>query len=268
MIKLNFRKKENGVPILSKQEIEDLAVGVLGSYKPDLVDKPGVLDMELFIENYAELDMDYQDLTHDSSILGMTVFNDCSIPIYDAKNDKAKRIEVREGTVIIDNSLLLEGKSRRERFTLAHESAHWFLHRQIYLKDNNQINLFDILDKEQKKIPVIKCRTSDIAGGSSRSLNTDNDWLEWQADYMASALLMPKNSFAKIARDKFKSAKISKGFYQIGRSFQMDLWIEGTTRELADIFQVSFAAAKIRLKNLGFIRDENNQEQNLFGDIK
>ena len=61
LISLDFRTKKNGVPILSKKEIEDIAEQVLYSYKPTLVTEPGVLDVELFVESYAELEMDYKD---------------------------------------------------------------------------------------------------------------------------------------------------------------------------------------------------------------
>lgn len=264
MISLDFRKKKNGVPVLSKDKIEILAKQVLNSYKPNLIFNPGVLDVELFIEDYASLEIDYQDLTHDGSILGMTVFNDCNIPVYDAENNKAKRILVNEGTVLIDNGLLEEEQLRRGRFTLAHEAAHWFLHRHMYIQDKNQISLFDDLSMEQKKLPVIKCRTSDIGYGKRKQLITDHDWIEWQADYMASVLLMPKNAFITAARDKFQSSKIVKDFYQMGTDSEIDLDIRVIAYELADLFQVSFTATIIRLINLGFIKEEQDQRRSLF----
>lgn len=264
LISLDFIKKKNGVPVLSKDKIEVLAEQVLSSYKPDLIFNPGVLDVELFIEDYANLEMDYQDLTHDGSILGMTVFNDCKIPVYDANNNKAKRISVNEGTVIIDNSLLEEEQLRRGRFTLAHEAAHWFLHRHMYIQDKNQISMFDGLEMEQRKLPVIKCRTSDIAYGMRKTLSTDDDWIEWHADYMASAMLMPKTAFVAATRDKFQSAKITKDFHQMGTDFEMDLWASVMAYELADLFQVSVTATNIRLINLGFIKEKQDQRRSLF----
>jgi hypothetical protein len=83
MIRVDFRTKKNGVPILSKDEIEYIAEAVLRDYKPELLDNPGVMDVEHFSECYASLEMDYKDLTHDHSILGMTVFNNCYIPVYE-----------------------------------------------------------------------------------------------------------------------------------------------------------------------------------------
>lgn len=264
MITLNFRKKKNGVPVLSKEEIEVLAERVISSYKPIRNLEAGALDLEHFIECYMGLNMDYNDLSHNKSILGMIVFDNCKVPVYDVEKAKAKYIPVGEGTVIIDNSLLEEEQLRRGRFTLAHESSHWFLHRQIYQKNKNQISLFDTLEIKEKELPVIKCRTLDIENIGRKKLSTDNEFIEWQADYMASALLMPKNSFTKVTKGKFKSSRIAKGFYEIGTDFEMDIWAEAIAYELADIFEVSVTAVKIRLKNLGFIREQVDQRRSLF----
>ncbi len=124
--------------------------------------------------------------------------------------------------------------------------------------------MFDDIELLEEELPVIKCRTSDIAYGGRKQLNTDEDWIEWQADYMASVLLMPKNAFATAARDKFRYNKIGKDFYQMGTDFEMDLRTEVITYELADLFQVSVTAAKIRLINLGFIKEEQDQRRSLF----
>lgn len=264
MITLDFRKKKNGVPILSKEKIEVLAQRVINSYKPIRNLEVGALDLEHFIECYMGLDMDYKDLSHNRSILGMMVFDNCNVPVYDVDRDKAKYIPVDEGTIIIDNSLLEEEQLRRGRFTLAHEAAHWFLHRQIYQKNKNQISLFDTLEVKEKELPVIKCRTSDIENIGKRKLSTDNEFMEWQADYMASVLLMPKNSFTKVTREKFKSSRITKGFYEMGTNFETDLWAEAMAYELADIFEVSVTAVNIRLKNLGFIREQEDKRGSLF----
>ena len=261
MIQVDFRTKKNGVPILSKDEIEYIAEAVLRDYKPELLDNPGVMDVEHFSECYASLEMDYKDLTHDHSILGMTVFNNCYIPVYDPENDKATEIPVDEGTILIDNSLLEDDQLRRGRFTLGHEAAHWLLHRQIYMVNKNQISLFD--DSEEEKQPVIKCRNTDIECVGKRPLVTDDDWMEWQADYMASALLMPKKAFTKLVKEEFKSVGIHDGYYQMGTDFEKDSWAIVLGYGLADIFEVSVTAAKIRLKNLRFIRDHEERQFSL-----
>lgn len=259
MVNLDFKQKKNGVPVLSKDEIDNLGEIVINDYNPKMLKEASALDVEEFLELYAELEIDYKDLTHNQSILGMTVFNDCNIPVYDAKNNKAKRIPVNEGTVLIDNSLLDEDQLRRGRFTITHEISHWLIHRQVYLVDKNQLSLFDFM--ENQKQPVVKCRTSDIESTKRKKLVTDDDWMEWQADSMASALLMPKSIFVKITRDKFISVGMEKCYYELGSDFEKDLWADLLPYELADIFDVSVTAAKIRLKNLGFIREEQGNHQ-------
>lgn len=259
MVQIDFKTKKNGMPVLSKDEMEVIAEIIIKDYNDKILDEPGVLDVEHFSECYAGLGMDYKDLTHNQSILGMIVFNDCYIPVYDAENNKAKRIPVDEGTILIDNSLLNDDQLRRGRFTLGHEISHWILHRQIYMMNKDQLSLFDYLP-EQKQ-PVIKCRTTDIECTGRKHFASDDDWMEWQADYMASALLMPKRAFTKTVREKFNSAGIKKSCYELGTNTDKDLWSEVLPYELADIFDVSVTAAKIRLKNLNFIKDQQGSQQ-------
>jgi len=249
VIVVNCTTKKNGVPVLSRDEIEYVAEAVLQGYKPKLLDNPGVLDVEHFLECYASAEMDYKDLTHDQSILGMTVFNNCCISVYE--NGKETEIQVDEGTILIDNSLLENDQLRRGRFTLGHEASHWILHRRIFMVNKNQLLLFN--DLEGEKQPLIKCRITDIECAGKKRLVTDDDWIEWQANCMASALLMPRKAFTKAVKGKFKSVGIRDGYYLMGTDSVMDWWVDGLAYDLADIFEVSVTAAKIRLKNLGLI---------------
>lgn len=263
MIDLDFRRKSNGVPILSKAEIETLAEMVIKDYNPKLLEEPGSLDVEDFAEGYADLEMDYKDLTHNQSILGMTVFCNCYIPIYNVEENKAEEIPVDEGTIIVDNSLLNDGQLRRGRFTLGHEISHWLLHRHIYMIDKNQLSLFDFLPNDTQ--PVIKCRSTDIENSGKRQFETDDDWMEWQADYMASALLMPKKAFTRAVKEKFKAMGLKKDYFEVGTDFELNLRAEVLPYELADLFDVSVTAVRIRLKGLNFIREQQENNQSLFG---
>ncbi len=254
MLKISFRRKKNGVPILNKKEIEEIALSLLLDYDPSVLDKPASLDIDHFAECYAGLEMDYHDLTHNQSILGMMVFNDCKVPVYDAEKNKPKLIFAKEGTAIIDNSLLKEEQIRRGRFTVGHETSHWILHRQKFAINKNQMSLFENLEEEK---PVIKCRTCDIENSAYLKRQTekdDDDWLEWQADYLSSALLMPKRTFTGVVIEKFKNMGIRNGYYELGTDINLDLWAESLPYELADLFDVSYTAAKIRLRNLGLIQ--------------
>lgn len=251
MISFKFNSKANGVPILSKNEIEYVAKMILEDYKPKHLTTPTALDIEHLSECYAGLEMDYKDLTHDKSILGMIVFNDGYVPVYDAERNKAERLPVEEGTILIDNSLLEGDQRRRGRFTHCHEVAHWFLHKEIYVVDKNQLSFFDSKPRKTS----IKCRTIDIESPGRKQLVTDDDWMEWQADYLASALLMPEDAFIKAVNDYIRLLGMEDWFKENGIDPDKDMWAEGVAQGIAAIFDVSLTAAKIRLKNLGFKKD-------------
>ncbi len=261
MLQLDFRKKKNGVPILSQLEIDNIAEGLLMDYDPKLLKEPTSLDIELFSETYAELEMDYKDLTPDQSTLGATVFTDGEMPVYDMKRGKWDTVTVEEGTVIIDNSLLNPDQLRRGRFTLGHEIGHWLFHRHMFVVDKNQLTLFDSVPP--KKESYIKCRSSDIENPGGK-IKTDDDWMERHADYFAAALLMPKTTFKKAVQKMFMQVGLLDSHYRLGTDHDLDLWALFLPRDLADIFDVSTAAARIRLKKLGAIIEPKSGPQLLF----
>ena len=64
MISFKFSRKANGVPVLSKSNIEDIAKVILNDYNPKLLNEPTALDVEHLLECYAGLEVDYKNLTH------------------------------------------------------------------------------------------------------------------------------------------------------------------------------------------------------------
>ena len=85
-----------------------------------------------------------------------------------------------ERRIVIDESLDPEenpSKEGRYRFTLAHEGGgHWRLHRHLFAKDPAQVSLFN-----EPATPSVVCRSSQA-----------KEPVEWQADFYASCLLMPR----------------------------------------------------------------------------
>jgi hypothetical protein len=85
-----------------------------------------------------------------------------------------------ERRIVIDESLDPEenrSKEGRYRYTLAHEGGgHWRLHRHLFANGSVRTALFDRLP-----VPSVICR-------SSRA----KEPIEWQAEFDASCLLMPR----------------------------------------------------------------------------
>lgn len=116
----------------------------------------------------------------------------------------------------------LEG---RFNFTLGHEVGHWVLHRK-YFEAPEQFSLFGDL-----RSPDIVCRKSQRATP-----------LEWQANFFASRLLMPRRL---ITETWLKRAS---------RGSALTPAMEGRLiRFVAEEFATSIQATKIRLQGLGLI---------------
>ena len=142
-----------------------------------------------------------------------------------------KQILVNKNTMIFNSDLAsnlkLEG---RFKFTLAHEIAHWILHKRYFFIDENQISLFDNLGEDD----FIKCLNRDEKDFVINRKRTPEEWLEWQADNFASSILMPKEVFLKYY-NSLKSKDISN--YNIIES-------------LSKLFGVSKQATQIRINVL------------------
>ncbi|MBR1709489.1 MAG: hypothetical protein IJ719_11775 [Clostridia bacterium] len=126
MMKPYFRTKNNGVPILSKDEINDIAEGFVRDFQESALTSPEEFDVEAFLELYMGMTPDFQYLSHNGIYLGMTVFNETDkIPVYDPFTNRAEYIHADANTVIIDRRLIEDEKqAHRLRFTQGHEAGH------------------------------------------------------------------------------------------------------------------------------------------------
>ena len=168
------------VPYLADEVIERDAAALLAEYAQarGVVIKPPI-PIEDIVEKHLKLRVEFDD-THklfgiprdpDPDILGAIFFD--------------------EARIVIDESLDPEenpAKEGRYRFTLAHEGGgHWRLHRHLFAKDPAQIALFG-----EPAAASFVCRSSNAKKRE-----------EWQADFYASCLLMPKSMVLAAWQRKF-----------------------------------------------------------------
>lgn len=237
----HFRKKRNNVPILRKNEIDEIAEEYVFDYCPEAVCNPQPIDIDFFIEGYLGLTLDYHFLSNNGMYLGMTVFNDTSkIPVFIPEEGRADYLSASSGTVIIDTFLTTEDNINRYRYTCGHEAGHWIFHRAFYDYNPNQLTLFEM------DVPYMVCREL-----SPKELipnaNTWDDmrWMEWHADKFSSCFLMPKTAVINLIR-------------------QADISTECEARIIhlvSAAFQVSEAAAMYRLMDLGILRSSTQKKQ-------
>ena len=233
----SFKVKSNGVPILSKEEIDGIGEQYVKAFCPEVLSHPAPVDIESFVENYLGITPDYQYLSNNGIYLGMTVFNDTNVvPIFDPGTGRAEYISAKARTIIIDNRLLEESQQHRYRFTLGHEAGHDIFHSAFFGYNPDQLPLFDM-----GTAPMIQCRTD--CGSTSKKTPKfwdDHDWMEWHANRLSSAILMPRSAVERLVEGV--------------RSERRDSIRRATmVFSVMEAFDVSFEAAMYRLKDLGFI---------------
>jgi Zn-dependent peptidase ImmA (M78 family) len=251
------------VPYLTPEAIEQDAAALLDEYARarGVVIVPPI-PIEDILEKHLKLGIEFDD-TH--SLFG--------IPRSGTAPDILGAMFFKEERIVIDESLdpeehpAMEG---RYRFTLAHEGGgHWRLHRRYFNYNPEQAELF-----EGPVTPSVICRSSQV-----------KEPVEWQADYYASCLLMPRKLLFAAWDEMFPdrkqrviapSATINHPFVEVtqmklllGRkpvwTESIDEALERIARPLAEQFLVSPTAMRIRLERLGLLLREMPHQHLLAG---
>lgn len=235
----HYRINNRNVPILSKSEINNIAEAYAKDFMPQILEHPQPFNIEGFIESYLEVQLDYQYLSNDGRYLGMTVFNDTDrVIVYLPKFSKAEYIHADHGTIIIDNTLLDEKQEHRYRFTLGHESGHWIFHKAYFGYDPYQMTAFEM------DLPYLQCR--EINKDYLCTFTSDWDetrWMEWHADNFSAGILMPETAVRLL----------------LATATNYDMNGYGSISLVSDTFNVSTQAAYLRLRDLGYIQQSQNE---------
>ncbi len=225
------RPGRHRVPYLRESEIEREARWLLDEWaaKGHAVDVPVPLDD--LVELHLDLNFEVADLRgrfQTGDVLGAIWFN--------------------EKVIRVDSSLDPQSNPSmlgRFNFTLAHEIAHWRLHRAHLMADPNEAWMFDANGK-----PAFICRDGDRAPE------------EWQADQFAGCLLMPRQLLREAWADwRGDDRQVAISSLDIPtelatRPANENLAMERFCRPLAKRFAVSAAAMRIRLQALELLVKE------------
>lgn len=254
------------VPYLHEEQIERDAAALLAEYERSRgVTILRAVPIEDIVEKHLKLGIEFDDthqlfgvprsgLGFEPDILGAMFFD--------------------ERRIVIDSSLDPEenpAKEGRYRFTLAHEGGgHWRLHRHLFAKDPAQASFFS----EPTALSVV-CRSSQA-----------KDPVEWQADFYASCLLMPRNLVRAAWNERFPDrrprvispdAPVEHSFVEIKRfecripglefTESVEEAMDRFARPLAEQFQVSPIAMRIRLEKLGLLHRVVPEQRNIASRI-
>lgn len=201
------------IPFYREQALETIAWKILCQYDPYYLNgKPHAVPIETIIEDTFGLIIEYQYLKQFKDELGKMVYDNGYVICFDREKDDYTLLRVKMGTMLIESSLAEDpAQYGRLRFTLAHELSHWILHQRLFEGTNIAAAMYDE--------------------------NDDSDATEWQANYLAQALLMP-------------NGQVKHCFYSIQASCETR---KEKIEAMANVFEVSKQAMEIRLKKFKLI---------------
>jgi Zn-dependent peptidase ImmA (M78 family) len=166
---------------LSYNDIEKIAEAELTAFLGGLVKSEKEIKsipIIKFANHHLGLRLVHTRLSDDGQTLGLTTYTDTDIKL--RRYGKFETIHIHKNTILLDESLKdtqlwQNDELGRCRFTIAHECAHHIIYRMIPEEEREKIN-------KQYAARTI----------SSKEMKTLEDWSEWQANALGSALLMPK----------------------------------------------------------------------------
>ena len=263
--------RQSKTPIISDKDIDLFVREVLADYKPKLLEKPGEINWEHFLESYCEVNLCFYDIYNEDperAILGATAFNNEEMKVFDRDKMRVVPKKLERVTVVIDNSVMDSPNEGYARFTGLHEGGHRLIHPSVYMKDENQISLFEFAD-EIAPSQVVCCRKENIESFGdampTRGYRTPEEWREHHADYFAAAIAMPKDAFLPFVSDALcRYAGFDNRRIVLGNDYEDDEFARHRLPEMIrDALGVSKKAAFIKLKKCGFVIDERTYEQEL-----
>lgn len=219
----------------SKSQLEELANDLNRSFDIERLEKAKFIDVYDVVE-FVGADIDWKYLSKDESVLGATVFCDGLFPVFEKKDGDfvSNLIAVKEGTIIVDIRVDECTNIGRKNFTVMHEVFHYLHHKKSFIKKNG--GLKKILEAE-----VFRSYEEKKKGMTAIEI------LEWQANYMAAAFLVPKTALINEIKNISGISDINDDINSISLD---DLEI----KELSKRFFVSYKTMLYRLQSLEILR--------------
>ena len=215
---------------LSYAEANELCDEMVTQFMEKETQQPKCVNIEGFVKEYLGCAVVYEKFAEsDTQKIGFA--SDGETPLNVLRNGRAKAVVFPRNTVVLDTDLKKPAESERRRFTLGHEAGHILMTR---------------IDPDQRA--RFYRAYSKGAVYSVEDLKEMYSIAEWQANTMASALLMPRF----LISDNLKRYNRGKNLPVFGDSVFRPREKEILNR-MADSLGVSYTALVIRLRQLGHL---------------
>lgn len=229
------------IPYISTDMLEEKAQDFLDFY----IGKKDEYDTIVFpyeeVIRAMGIEMYYADLPE--NCFGRMYFRDDNISVYrktlSSEKGNTENIEVHPGTMVLSTTAHFMHEFGTGLHAIAHEMIHWELHQKF----------FEILSLINEKNRMMSCVVEpEINIQGLDNLQKAMWWAEWQANSLASRILMPKKLFISFLKQKY-TYEIE---HRISTYRSFPAILEGTLEYMAEMFRVSIFAVKARAIQLGF----------------
>lgn len=119
------------VPIIYKEQLDDIAETFLAKYYPEALAKPMPVPAREVAKRMG-LNIQEVHITKTCSVFGQIYFSDCEIQYYDSDERTYKPIEVKRRTILVDPNVYFMRNVGSVNNTIIHECVHWDLHKKFF----------------------------------------------------------------------------------------------------------------------------------------
>ncbi len=244
IIKIEYTK--TGVPVLASWMIDEAAEKVARTICPEnFRSQIDATDLRKLVKSLDGWHYTGRYLSSSGTLLGAACFIGGKIPVTDELRHVNDVVDVQPNTILVDKGLYQAEYEHTFRFTLAHEIGHALMHRKFCMIEENMKNY-----AEGSKQRMLTDAEAGFEVRDKKKLQSEYDWLEWQANAFASAVLMPNSLVRKAA-----------GIIRDGCDSEIEFYNELSVT-LMDVFKVSEAAAFYRMKELKIVPPQARRVNN------
>lgn len=231
---------------LSRSDIEAIAACVVSGYKklPCFRGRPVCrIDPTVLAGELCGLSIDHFRLSADGTILGLTAYSEVEVGVY-GEDGQPLAYPLDGRTLLVERSLRDDPAQRgRYHFTIMHEVAHQILERRFPDPLGSVRNRVVCYRGQVQRPPI-------------------QDWREWQADNLASSLLLPVD----MVRSALRQFDLGDRIEMLNRVYRPREYVRFCG--MAEYLGVSKQALMIRLKRLGILNKEYLQDPYELADIE
>lgn len=222
---------------LSRRDLETIGNRVIRAYMklPEVSGEPVYrIVPEILAENLLGLKINYQHLSDDGTILGMTSYEKIGVEL--PGTDEPSEVYILDGkTILIERDLIedVENTGRRN-FTITHEVSHQVL-KMLYPMDYGT---------RPHESPIHYCKAN------FRRKGPITDWEEWQSNALSSVILLPKT----LVEQAMSLFGIQGKIRILNRLFAREDFARFVG--MTELLGCSKTALAIRMKQLGYLGED------------